>query len=1393
MYELKDLGALCVAEVRQGSRVPVAITLSVGEFRIPAPENPRLLLVPANVTCLQQMWDAIRMPSRNNLLITGESGSGKTSLMRYLGEIYRHVLLKCAEQEYDPVHAAHIIERASAFQTRILTFHENLRRSDITERRHYGETGEEKTGWTMSDVMDGMVAGDWNVLSEINRTGEDVQAEFNEPLENKAKSLHRQIIRGHPDARFIATTNPVKSEGRGIYEGRVMSGEFMNRFTNKVHLRYLPHDQEFEILKDYGPDVSDKIIDRLVALANDIRRDYAEEHGVVPFPVTTRALIRIVRHLQQFPDDRHELRSLFWRKAYWLDDRIHPPVAKRLVENLLDLHDITDQQHQQRDHSRVTKNEGKGASQLLIGGVSHPVGPGGPYVPDTVIEEVGQNITDLEWILKDIVLNENILLIGEAGVGKNKLESYLAHLLSWNLLVIGMSGETRVSDLLTYRSFGEEEEGRTGDTATLGLQALTDDEHNWIIVLDEANKAHPGVLVSFNDLLQDRKVRLPGGTEVPVRAAICVNINPNRPPYEVNDFSFEFMDRFSIHTIVHLPPGEAAGVLKKKYPSADIDFIKDVVNGFYSLHPLYSGGVLFEPVTMRNEEAAIERGLQYPDRACNLTDLICSCYGPRDGRELKAMRSTLETAGFDRSVLAAERALEQFRESWENDKESEGKALALAGTYRVIGKPTAALDIHREMIARHFGRDWVHHLISAWILLDSHMNEEAEAEIRKGFAAGSILHLNNNVDYLVLSSEVHTKENKLVLSLEVLNRQTGSPALIVSRQGTRPVPSFRRSTGEFFHAYTDSGHNLSVYEAIPIIKTVFPGTSGLNDTRQAGIESPAGPGWAHSSLSHLVGELITLGWQGTDIHSVTSRFPSPPWSVPAWKDGVLIREISRDNTCIRLCSNPVTGWTAELRSDSYTDGDDGLLRIGWRKDATTGNGELFYSCRDGKVRTIPAMTDPFLHCVFYEREKTLLIVLSDNYNSIPADAGDRSENGQGLHIRVVPHREYRDTILSPLISCIQPRLDHIFRYTRPLQNPGETGAGDCIYTIQPDSRVTISLVTGVDGIRHVYTDLTAATMNTLHGQAPGPEGDSPDPDPLLRRVYIPYSGLDDCENWQEQAFSPDTQSWLQEIRAYIASTLFERTRPREPAYEAKARAILSEYIPLTEPVGAGTSVLCRGDILVRTDNPGQSPNRLRSVFVVRFPQESTGGTSDGSPVVRGFWLGESNPVATERLDIITSRFGRIIVDGDDTHARIVRQLAREFHLSSRPWNFSRTGTRSDPVDRFEFGELSLEFQTMDRRFRFILNGSGDKQISIEETGYPTASATVSTGGRDHTRWQGSVIGDIRYLRESERVIIIISDELWSGLVHNGLIEKDAYIGDSGITFEFRGSSGAERP
>jgi MoxR-like ATPase len=1364
MHELSSLGPLKVAAWRPGRRVQVATSLAIGDIRIPAPENPRLLLVPENIASLQQMWDSLRMPSRNNLLVTGESGSGKTTLIRYLGEIYRQVSLVGASELHDSHAAAHARARAASFQTRILTFHENLRRSDITERRHYGESGEDKTGWTMSDVMDGMVAGDWNILSEINRTGEDVQAEFNEPLENKAKSLHQRVIRGHPDSRFIATVNPVKSEGRGIYEGKVMSGEFINRFTNKVHLRYLSPDQEFEVLKSYGPGVDDQVVDRLIAIAGDIRRDYAEEHGVVPFPVTTRALIRMVRHLDRFPGDASLLRSLFWRKAYWLDERIHLPIARKLVGDLLDLHDIADREHPFRERSCVTSDVGDDHPHLRIGTVSHPIGPGGPYVPDTVIEEVQQNLADMEWIVKDMVLEENILLIGEAGVGKNKLESYLAHLLNHNLLVIGMSGETRVSDLLTYRSFGEEEAGKTGDTATLGLQALTDSGHGWMIVLDEANKAHPGVLVSFNDLLQDRLVRLPGGTIVPVRASIFVNINPNRPPYEVNDFSFEFMDRFSIHTILHLPADQAVDVLKKKYPGADADFVNDVVQGYYSLHPLYSSGMLFEPVTMRNEEAAIERGLQHPDRACNLIDLLTACYGPKDGRELHAIQGALQAAGFDRNVLAAAHALGQYRALWEEDKGDEEKAVTLAETYRAIGKPSAARDVIREMLSRNPERDWVFTLTDASILLDSNQADEAERAIRSGFSEGTMLAMDNGGEYAVLQSDVRIAAGIPNVSIEAKNIRTGNAALIVSLPDA-PAPSLRRMSGEYSLTFSDRKHSLAVYERLllPVENPAIAPMPGETGTQQV----------SSARLSDLVRDAVLLGGYTQGFRRQLCRLPSPPWTQPDLVHGDVVRELVDDGSRIRLVAHEEGGWTIAITGPGSGGG-----KAGW----DPGKKVFFYTLRDGGEFRVPVSEDPFLGLTCHGSSKTLTLILPESLaGAIGENTGPGRERVDGLRVSVLSAGEYHSRVLTPLLDVVIPRLQRIFRYSRPLSGYGSPGFGDIIYTLEPGSGMSTAVILDVDGFGPVCREI----FPTFHAGISPPKLALAGQDTSLERMIIPFPLLDDCEEWHKQASSPDLQQHLHDIRQYAATALLSRTQPRDIAFEAKSRAILADYRQVAVPIGKET-LLCRGDILVRNIPDTESPDLSRGAFIVRFLQEASGGGLKGSlPVVRGFYLGEPNPVATEDLSVISEHFGRMIVEGDDLYDRIVRHLAAACQESARPFTYSRTGNSHDPVVKMEFGGFSLNYRPMERHFRFTADqGEEASLLAVAETGYPIGTVAASVGNCEVIRWQGLPLADIRYVREREKLLVILDDDFLSALRNAGAIREDSGNPSGALEFCF---------
>lgn len=1365
MPGLTDFGRLKAAEITSGYRVPVVTRLSVGDLRLLPPADPGLVLTPANMEVLQQMWDALRMPSRNNLLVTGESGSGKTLFIRYLGKVYQEAQRQRAVLEPDPAVAGHIRRRADDFQARILTFHENIRRSDITERRHYGESGEDRTGWTMSDVMDGMVSGDWNVLSEINRTGEDVQAEFNEPLENKSKSLHKKIIYGHPDCRFIATVNPVKGEGRGIYEGRVMSGEFVNRFTNKVHLQYLPADEEFEVLKRYAPKLDDDLIDRIIAVANDIRRDYFEQHGVVPFPVTHRALIRVVRHLGLFPADTGRLRSVFWRKAYWLDDRIHPPVAKKLVEDLLDLHDIVDRADMESCLSHVSyQNDGK-TTYLQIGDVSLPVGPGGPYVPDTVIEEVPQNLADLEWMMKDLMLKENILLIGEAGVGKNKLESYLSHLLRRNLLVIGMSGETRVSDLITYRSFGEEEEGKTGDTSTLGLMALTDQDHPWMIVLDEANKANPGVLVSFNDILQDRLVRLPSGAEAPVHASICVNINPNRPPYEVNDFSFEFMDRFSIHTIIHLPADQAAEVLKKKYPDSDPDFVCDVVQGYYSLHPLYSEGLLFEPITMRNEEAAIERGMQQPETACNLIDLLCTGYSPKDAREQTAIRSTLESRGFDRNVLPSKEALLKFRTSWDSDKKKEETALQLIRTYQALDKPGAALDVLSQMLSSDPKRDWMYRLRSALIYLDCGDEEKSAKELKAAFAPGMRVHVAGREEYLVLDARAGIREHSPWISVEAWNLVQGCPALILNSAHSLRPRIIHRLFGTYRLVSQEKSLGVYVYE-----RRTEPADIGSDE------------GTAGGPIREKVRNLIL--WSSTGAGAFARALLACPGArVVAGADiGQFLLELHTSAWHMSVSGTPGSDWSLTVSGKDAREKDQRPVVIGW----DVRRGIFFCSGPSGGGIRRELRRDPLVRIAFDREKEVLYLVLDDEVSDIVQEVPTTGDlMPQGFPVRALTPAEYQREVVLPLRSEVYKLLKPLFVYARPVFGVHSRAAGDVVYTVLPDLEYSLSIRADRNGMGEEILPLPReggvseqplkASPVMVHRSDSPPQGQ-----------VLPLSRLDACATARIESDQDARQSFIQDIRSYLASAFFTREIGRDPNFEAKGKAFLLDTRDCAESVTPWSGSLCRGDILVRTRHPDDEQDRTRMVFIVRFIQDIP-AQKNPNPDIRGFWLGLQNPVGTLPYREMEKSFARVHVRGDDKHQRIIRHLSGICAYPFQSGQISQSGNLSDPKVSYLSGWFSLVFHLSERRLKIAIDpGDPFERFTLEEVGFPVNRTVVSWNGRDPLELKEVAVHDIRYDPEYRVFEVVLTDHLMA-LIREGSQNKIYQMPDGSMISLVSGS------
>jgi hypothetical protein len=197
---------------------------------------------------------------------------------------------------------------------------------------------------------------------------------------------------------------------------------------------------------------------------------------------------------------------------------------------------------------------------------------------------------------------------------------------------------------------------------------------------------------------------------------------------------------------------------------------------------------------------------------------------------------------------------------------------------------------------------------------------------------------------------------------------------------------------------------------------------------------------------------------------------------------------------------------------------------------------------------------------------------------------------------------------------------------------------------------------------------------------------------------------------------------------------------------------------------------------------------------VRFLQEGVSGGLKGSqPVVRGYWLGEPNPVATEDLSAIPGNFRRVIIEGDDQYDRIVRHLAAACQESAHPFTCSRAGYPHDPVTKIEFGGFSLNYRPMEHHFGFSVDQDEEGTLlTFVEDGYPLETAAVSSGNREVIRWQGLPLVDIRYIRHQEQLLIILADDFLSAARNTGIIPAEPERTSKTLQFCFISNSEAKR-
>eukprot|EP01034_Spumella_vulgaris_P025897 gene25897-32404_t len=249
------------------------------------------------------------------------------------------------------------------------------------------------------------------------------------------------------------------------------------------------------------------------------------------------------------------------------------------------------------------------SNTLTIGDTSMSRKPRGEHpekIPNPLFYANQAHHATLEGLMQTLNAGEKaLLLIGNQGVGKNKLVDRLLHLLQAEREYIQLHRDTTVQSLLLIPLL---ENGRiVYQDSPLLVAART----GRVAVLDEADKAPLEVVCMLKSLVEDGEIVLSDGRRLLSHARLiaegsnplnppvdCVAIHPdfilfvlaNRPgfPFLGNDFFRECGDIFSVHIIDHLDLHSEAALLSQ-YGGKEVspEMIMKIAKSFAELRNMY--------------------------------------------------------------------------------------------------------------------------------------------------------------------------------------------------------------------------------------------------------------------------------------------------------------------------------------------------------------------------------------------------------------------------------------------------------------------------------------------------------------------------------------------------------------------------------------------------------------------------------------------------------------------------------------------------------------------------------------------------------------------------------------------------------------------------------------
>lgn len=479
------------------------------------------------------------------------------------------------------------------------------------------------------------------------------------------------ILRIHPSFRIVALAEPNMP-----HIVPWLNPEILTLFLYH-EMRPMTIDEETHIVQSMFGKLP-RSVHKVLEISHILRRSTDATLLSLASSLSTRQLIRIAKRSVTYEEE--DPYDIIQRACL---SKFLPQLAKQALETVL-LRAGVVKRDKNDDSRKIMVND----KEITIGNTTTPVfhTTATSKVPDILFYDVPQHVGLLEKMLQDFLLGEHLLLIGNQGVGKNKLTDKLLQLMNRPREYIQLHRDTTVQSLTLQPSV------QGGVVRYEDSPLVIAVKNGYVLVVDEADKAPTNVTCILKTLVESGEMILSDGRRIvpandprvgndpniiPIHPEFRMIVLANRPgfPFLGNDFFGALGDLFSCHAVDNPSRISEIQLLQKYGPDVPMDVINKLVLAFGRLRSLADQGLIAYPYSTRELVNIVKHLQAFPEDS--ISDAVGNVFDfdrySKDARE--QLLEVLDEYKIPVAMTSEERAIQRKRVQMTIERDS-GKGMS---------------------------------------------------------------------------------------------------------------------------------------------------------------------------------------------------------------------------------------------------------------------------------------------------------------------------------------------------------------------------------------------------------------------------------------------------------------------------------------------------------------------------------------------------------------------------------------------------------------------------------------------------------------------------------------------------------------------------------------------